>query len=413
MRLDHLHIQNFRCYEDAHFDFQPGFNLVVGVNGSGKTSLLNAVARCFAGLGEEFSSLAQSVPEQDIRFVIKNVNGRITSEHCFPTKITAEGEAFGLSEWHVQINGLNDTSLPNSSNLTVLAANDAPVLAYYRANRRWNGVGVTAEFAAQYRVFRLTGYLNWADAVVDLKDFEGWLIGRTLLRLQYLLDAKTAVKSLDDELSIINDAIRVALPQAGNLRYDLRLQQLLVDVDEGKTIPFNDLSDGQRGLIALIADIARRMCILNPHMGKDVLKNTSGVVIIDELDIHLHPAWQRTIVHALKSAFPKVQFIAASHSPQIIGSLRPEEIIVLDNGDSSHPRASYGLDSSRVLEEVMGAPQREPKVESLLSELFSALESNNLEEAKTRLSSLKAEAPDLPEFARAEALLKRKEVLGK
>ncbi len=166
-------------------------------------------------------------------------------------------------------------------------------------------------------------------------------------------------------------------------------------------------------MVALFADIARRMCILNPHMGKDVLRNTSGVVIIDELDIHLHPAWQRSIVSALRQAFPKVQFIAASHSPQIIGSLKPEEVIVLHNGDPSHPRVTYGLDSSSVLEEVMGVTQREPEIEDLLSELFSTLEDNDLEKAKSQLEDLKKKAPDLPEFAGAEALIRRKEILGK
>jgi predicted ATP-binding protein involved in virulence len=214
-------------------------------------------------------------------------------------------------------------------------------------------------------------------------------------------------------LAWVNQAIEIALPKTKDLRYDLRLQSLLIDVEGEKTIPFNNLSDGQRGMVALFADIARRMCILNPHMGKDVLKNTSGVVIIDELDIHLHPAWQRNIVPALKEAFPKVQFIAASHSPQIIGSLKPEEVIVLNNGDASHPRVTYGLDSSSVLEEVMGVTQREPEIERLLSELFSTLEDNDLEKAKSQLEALKKKAPDLPEFAGAEALMRRKEILGK
>ncbi|MCU1740177.1 MULTISPECIES: AAA family ATPase [unclassified Pseudomonas] len=416
MRLDHLHIQNFRCYEDAHFDFQPGFNLVVGVNGSGKTSLLQAVAKCFHGLFDNDTAIASnsSLPEKDARFVIDNFDGRIRYERRLPVVLSAKGNVFAIAEWSVQIGDHPDAPhTSTAAELTIEDTDDSPILAFYRANRRWESAGISAEFAARQRVSRRDGYSNWSDAVINLKDFESWLIGKTLERMQNLLDAKTAPSVFDDELAWVNQAIQMALPQAGNLRYDLRLQSLIVDISAEKTIPFNDLSDGQRGLIALITDIARRMCILNPHMGKDVLKNTSGVVIIDELDIHLHPAWQRNIVNALKTAFPKVQFIAASHSPQIIGSLRPEEIIVLDNGDASHPRVSYGLDSSRVLEEVMGVAQREPEIERLLSELFSALENNDLKEAKARLTALKKKAPDLPEFIRAEALLKRKEILGK
>ncbi|GFM50818.1 hypothetical protein PSCICE_20850 [Pseudomonas cichorii] len=287
-----------------------------------------------------------------------------------------------------------------------------PVLVFYRANRRWKSANVSAEFSAQQKISRFDGYLNWFDAVADLRDFESWLIARTLERLQDRLDSKSDSEP-DDELKWVNQAIQLAIPDALDLRYDLRLQSLVVDMGLGKTVPFNDLSDGQRSLIALIADIARRMCILNPHMGKDVLSNTNGIVIIDELDIHLHPAWQRNIAPTLKKAFPKVQFIATSHSPQVIGSLQPEEVILLHNGDSSHPRATYGLDSSSILAEVMGVEQRLPEIEELLNEMFTSLENNELEKARQQLKALKKKAPDLPEYAGAEALLRRKEIIGR
>jgi len=421
MRLDHLHIQNFRCYEDAHFDFQPGFNLVVGVNGSGKTSLLQAVAASF----HQFSTMGKgSIPvtEQDVRFTIEKFDDRVRFERRYPLRLNAEGSVLGATHLAL-LKERADQQTPDipihlavSEALKRLDAGeevDLPMLAFYRGDRRWASIGVSAESAATKKASRLDGYIDWFNSAANLKEFEGWMIGKTLERLQRLSRSKSTTGTFNDELQWVNSALKFTLPDSEGIEYDLELRSLLVNIGGSRTLPFNDLSDGQRGLIALIADIARRMCILNPHMGKDVLKNTSGVIIIDELDIHLHPAWQRNIVNALKTAFPKVQFIAASHSPQIIGSLRPEEIIMLDDGDASHPRVSYGLESSRVLEEVMGVAQREPEIEHLLSELFSALENNDLEGAKTRLSVLKAKAPDLPEFARAEALLKRKEVLGK
>lgn len=422
MRLDRLHIKNFRCYEDAAFDFQPGFNLVVGVNGSGKTSLLQAIAVSFIEFGNAVKPSQISIKDEDIRFVIDRFENRSRFERQYPLLVQGTGLFFGVTEWILKRDGDSFPPLVNSAfdaemvklkqKINLAMPIDLPVLAFYRSNRRWQGAGVSAEFAAKQRLSRFDGYANWFDAVADLSDFESWLISRTLERMQDLLDANQHSADFNDELVWVNSAIACAIPHAQNLRYDLRLQSLLIDINQ-KTIPFNELSDGQRGMIALFTDIARRMCILNPHMGKDVLKNTSGVIIIDELDIHLHPAWQRSIVPALTKAFPKVQFIAASHSPQIIGSLKPEEVIVLHNGESSHPRVTYGLDSSSVLEEVMGVDQREPEIENLLSELFSTLEDNDLKRAKSQLEALKKKAPDLPEFAGAEALLRRKEILGK
>lgn len=385
--------------------------------------MLQAVAVSFIEYANTIKLQSIALTLDDVRFVINKFEGRSRFERMFPLLLEAQGEILGVKKWETTqaseyfpplVN--NELGLATDKELVKFDLGERielPVLAFYRSNRQWIGANVSAESAAQQSTSRLDGYTNWFDAVTDLKDFESWLIGKTLERMQNLLDAKSALPPFDDELAWVNQAIEIALPKTKNLRYDLRLQSLLIDVEGETTIPFNNLSDGQRGMVALFADIARRMCILNPHMGKDVLKNTSGVVIIDELDIHLHPAWQRTIVLALKQAFPKVQFIAASHSPQIIGSLRPEEVIVLNNGDASHPRVTYGLDSSSVLEEVMDVAQREPEIEKLLSELFSTLEDNDLKKAKSQLEALKKKAPDLPEFAGAEALIRRKEILGK
>ncbi|QHD04642.1 AAA family ATPase [Pseudomonas sp. R76] len=424
MRLDQLHIQNFRCYEDATFDFQPGFNLVVGVNGSGKTSLLQAVAVALIDITNVSQGYFTPLEEELVRFTTNKFRKRARFEQCYPMQIEAKGEAFDVTAWSISKkhnDGASSSdrvlhqamtqvkqSLSASDNST-----DLPIAAFYRADRRWGQSGITAESAASQKVSRMHGYAGWADAAANLADFESWFIGQTLERLERIAEMSTDVNDAEDELTIVNNAIKKALPNAWGLRYDLNLRSLIVDLTPQKSLPFHNLSDGQRALIALVADIARRMCLLNPHMGDDVLINTAGIVIIDELDIHLHPAWQRIIASVLKQAFPKVQFIAASHSPQIIGSLKPGEVILLNNGDASHPRVTYGLDSSRVLEEVMGVSEREPEVETLLNELFSTIEDNDLDKAKGQLEALKEIAPDLPEFAGAHALIRRKEILGK
>lgn len=421
MRLDQLHIQNFRCYEDATFDFQPGFNLVVGVNGSGKTSLLQAVATSFSDFAVSTGNQSNAGSGDEVRFIVDTFESGNRFERCFPLALKAKGDIFGRNNWEFFMSRkgappLADISLDVGVGMAIneissTSGLDLHVLAFYRAGRRWTSENISAEFGAMQRVSRFDGYKDWFDAAINLTEFESWFIGKTLEQLQKISKYGHPKNGFDDELTWVNEAVKSALPKCKGLQYDLTSRSLLVDFED-VSFPFADLSDGQRGMVALFSDIARRMCILNPHMGKNVLKNTSGVVIIDELDIHLHPAWQRSIAPALKKAFPKVQFIAASHSPQIIGSLKPEEVILLDTG-ATHPRVTYGLDSSRVLEEVMGVSEREPEIETLLSELFSTIEDNDLEKAKAQLQSLKERAPDLPEFAGAQALIRRKEILGK
>jgi predicted ATP-binding protein involved in virulence len=273
--------------------------------------------------------------------------------------------------------------------------------------------------AAMEKLSRHDAYRQWQDAAVNVSALQHWVIGKCLERYQRASETGKRFHEIDDdELALVNTALSAAVEGIDDLRYDMQRRSLLADWrkadgDEQKTVSFEHLSDGQRGVICLVADIARRICLLNPQLGKDVIRQTPGVVLIDELDAHLHPHWQRCIVSGLKAAFPKVQFIATSHSPQVLGELQPEEIILLREGGASQPQVSYGLDSSQVLEEIMGASSRNLEVEEKLERLFVEIENKRLTDAKRLLGELKKSAPRIPELGRADALIRRKEVIGR
>jgi predicted ATP-binding protein involved in virulence len=152
---------------------------------------------------------------------------------------------------------------------------------------------------------------------------------------------------------------------------------------------------------------------LNPQLGENVLKLTPGIVLIDELDLHLHPRWERQLPNGLKKAFPRVQFIATTHSPQVLSELVPDEIILLIGENAENPEASYGLSSDRVLEDIMETVSRPEKIKDTLSKLFLAIERNSFDEAKEYIKELSEEAPAIVEIASARALIKRKETIGR
>jgi len=172
---------------------------------------------------------------------------------------------------------------------------------------------------------------------------------------------------------------------------------------------YSTLSDGQKTYIAMVADIARRAIILNPHLGADAVKKTPGVILIDELDLHLHPRWQRTIIANLKKTFPLMQFFATTHSPIIIGEAKPEELVVLTETGQRQISRSLGMTSNDVLEIIMGAPARDEAIEQHLTELFNAIEDVELERATQLLKDLRDEVGDIPEILSAEAALWRAE----
>ena len=135
------------------------------------------------------------------------------------------------------------------------------------------------------------------------------------------------------------------------------------------SIPLNQLSDGYKSTISLIADIAYRMAVLNPQLLGDVTKETGGVILIDEVDLHLHPAWQQRILQDLQEIFPKVQFIVSTHAPAVISSAKSENLLILKDYQIFGVNAQiYGNDTNSILNEIMEVPERHPDIAGLFEQ---------------------------------------------
>jgi predicted ATP-binding protein involved in virulence len=210
------------------------------------------------------------------------------------------------------------------------------------------------------------------------------------------------------------ESVRSAVTAFTEFR-DLRIRRTplrMTVVKRGLELNVAQLSDGERNMLALVGDMARRFSVLNPGLQNP--NEGAGVALIDEVDLHLHPRWQREVIGNLEVAFPNCQFVITTHSPQVLGELKPESVMLLREGELvGHPQASYGLTSGQVLEEIMGALSRTSEVKERLDSIFENLERGALSEARQLISALKQDAPSVPELAGAEALLKRKEVLGR
>jgi len=423
MHITTLNVQNYRFFEKEEFTFNPKFNLVIGRNGSGKTALLNAIVDSLINIAAQIGNVWSITPlaPTDVRLQQFKFESQIRYERIYPCSATASGEIFGEQvSWGVQkVRETESPTTPQSAwgvikrRLDVLETSEPfilPIIAFYPAQRVTRNVSTSIEQAASEKLSRLSAYTNWYNASASPELLENWIIGKTLERLQKLQDGSYGPSS-EDELEIVNTAIAFCIPRAKELRYDLTLRALTFITLDGVGMPFNELSDGQRSMISLIADIARRMCLLNPQLGNEVLTQTNGIVLIDELDVHLHPQWQRQIVWALRKLFPAVQFIASSHSPQMIGGLEPSEVMVLQDGHIVQPQFTFGLDASRILEDVMGTDAREPSIEEQLNLLFRSIEEGDLDKAKDQLSELMTAAPGLADYSQASALIRRKEML--
>ena len=181
----------------------------------------------------------------------------------------------------------------------------------------------------------------------------------------------------------------------------------------GEELRVDQLSDGEKCTLAMVGDLARRIAIANPALGDPLAGE--GVVLIDEVDLHLHPGWQRHVVSALEETFPNCQFLVSTHSPQIVSHVAPERIWLLERGESgvsaNRPAQSFGQTAGRILEDVMNVPERPLEVKERLSDLFLAIQQEELVEAKRLLSHLTSMIGVDPELVRASVHIHRKEAL--
>ena len=169
---------------------------------------------------------------------------------------------------------------------------------------------------------------------------------------------------------------------------ELELQY--TDHNNIQVIPIRLLSDGIRITLSMAANIAYRMALLNANLEDDILALSTGIVLIDEIDMHLHPAWQKKIMIALKEVFPKVQFIVTTHSPSVLSNVTSDHILLLDNGKIYQPaRNTYGKNIDSILKEIMKTDAQADDVVLLLKNFYQAIEEQKLDQAKSLLDQLK------------------------
>lgn len=419
MRIEQIDIENFQLFSQQSFTFDPQFTLVLGVNGSGKTSLLRALAVALGGWAHAYIK-----DERNHRPIEPGEMRQVLRDQRFDTSkttsITARGLASiidrGLDEkegrvvWARRRNeGDAETKVEGSIrygnypteyrlNFAYLGADALayiekgehfafPMIAFYECDRIWkSGKNLDPEQAARQQYSRFDAYLDCFHTGANHHDLAAWVLKNEMASLQKRQDTPV--------LLALKQAASMALENCTGLRFDFEESRVMVEFKDGGITPFEHLSDGQRTLLGLFCDLARRAAILNPHLGGEAAAKTAGVVLIDELDLHLHPRWQRTVISNLRRTFPLMQFICTTHSPFLIQSvLEPGNgsLLVLGPGKPLDGRASI----EDIAEEIQGVPM--PSRSQRYLDMMQAAENYllRLQEAQVddaqQLASLKQE----------------------
>ena len=313
----------------ARFHFHPDFTVLIGDNGAGKTTILDALSTLLSTYfqGSNIKTSQRSIRREDARLIIREKEGQIFQEP--QTEVYLEAEAVLHEKTITWRRDIGDRG-GKAKDLIAVGAGDRerikagenpalPLLLYYGAGRLWD---IHRDVETEKPGSQLDAYRFCLDPKSDQKAFEKWFKKLAFSELQ----RKKPIPALD----AVKQAVLTCISDATDFFHDTNEDQIIIHLEEQGILPFNALSDGYRNMVAMVADIAHRASRLNPHHGTEAPQKTSGVVLIDEIDLHLHPKWQRHVVHDLKKAFPRLQFIATTHSPFILQSLNPGQVIDLN-----------------------------------------------------------------------------------
>ena len=349
MRIDQIHLKNFKLFKDFSLTLHPNFTLLIGENGAGKTSILDALAiACGVWLydvpDQKIVNSRVPLADEHIRMEPVRKGDRTQFVPSQNTFVCASGILLDghKEQWTQEIVSgkrskvhLKDARAFIASVFShVAAGNDIalPVIAYYGAGRAWlphnerNSSGVPSYEKAS----RWEAYYDCLNERIRIADLRQWFWDETTER-------GNRQGRYRPGFEIVKLAVLNCIPDADDAWFDTDLKDIVLSM-KGLPQPFGNLSAGQRTMLALVADIAIKCVTQNNYLvpadelGADdeviprVLASTPGVVLIDEIDVHLHPQWQRRVIEDLRNTFPEIQFVATTHSPFVVQSMRPEEL---------------------------------------------------------------------------------------
>lgn len=393
LSLERLTLRNFRCFEDLSVSFHPRITVLVAPNGGGKSAILDGAAVALGPyVGAFDEAKGRDFSPSDIRRArMRETAGNEMEFAPDGASLEASGTVPAPSRQHPEhavwrrslANPIKAKTTVKDAKILVDAGKELqravrspqldhfvtlPVVAYYGTGRLWKtGKSPIGKLA---RTSRTVAYSDCFEAGVSFGVFAKWFgywqqnafrgeVARedgTPYENEFDLSIQSVVNAVDRCLEITG---------WGGLSYDLGRQELVARHQRHGTLPVSSLSDGIRNMVGMVADIAFRSAKLNPHLNPTAGAETPGVVLIDEIDLHLHPEWQQVVAASLMDAFPEIQFIVTTHSPQVLTTVHRDSIRVLSwkNGAVealSPAHETYAQESRAALEDVMGVQSRPP-----------------------------------------------------
>jgi predicted ATP-binding protein involved in virulence len=410
MRIKELKLHNFRGIKDLNLVFDARQNVIVfvGINGVGKSSILNCINLliryykmvCESHNGRKLSwyDYEKMMSDSDVHIGVDSTNNKIKATFNDSGDIEwsiAKFKKYGASESWNLIHQKSWENIVNKSETNLINH-----YFYYLANRQ----------VVESTIFPISGVSD----ILDFKDFSKWFKETEDLENEKRLSEN--IEYRHPVLAAVRSAVYSLLGEGYNsLTFKRAIDEMTIKKSD-REISVELLSDGEKILLAMVGHLSRQLS--EDYYGLNNPLEASAIVLIDEIELHLHPEWQRMIIPRLTKTFPNCQFIVTTHSPQVLSHVDPECIHILDyDGDNvivKRPESSYGLDSNRILEDILGVSKRPQEIQDRMLDLFRTINNNDLDSAKEIVKELGDRIGiNEPELVKAEATIKRREIIGR
>ena len=438
MIIKKLEISGLRAFKQASFEFNPGMNIIIGINGVGKTTVLDALRICMSKILIKTSQNAGAAQGFDIDDIKKGLNSLqvscdfnicnkpfnllfnkqeldiTTKETGIQRELRKKKRSREMREEKIEKGEENSIKAsiinPDFEKITPDISKIFPdikkskeqILSIYYSTRRSL---VIDQKALSSRIAPALFEALSLKRDMNIREIADWFHSKEVQGEENAIHLH--------HLGVLVDAVSTFLPELRNLHtIETPKGPSFRIVKEGFPLSFDQLSDGERGMLCLVLELSKRLTQANPEL-ENPNKDGIAVVLIDEIDLHLHPQWQRTIVENLTRTFPKCQFIATTHSPQIIPSVDPEKIILIKEDEIVVPDRSFGMDSNWILSFIMDAGDRPEIAVSAISKVEKLFNAGEFTETRKTISEFKNQNLDMAEWAMYEARMARMELMKK
>jgi len=415
MRIDGVILKYYRGFKDTEIYFNGKSTILYGINGAGKTSVLDAINILYARIIDKIAlnqfKQTDSLNKTDIKFG-ENITTLMLVGHIGESGLSRHEYTYSRSMERRTGKRTHDAkNLETIANIFwetyITPGIDMPIFANYGAHRAVHVVPVK-RIRTKHEFNMMSAFDKAIVNVIDFRLFFEWF--RERQEYESSVKAYEDSKYVDIALKSVKKAILMMLDQDGFSDVRIMFNPLRMVAKKGReNLMIEQLSDGEKCTLAMIGDLARRLSLANPNSKNPLLG--SGVVLIDEIELHLHPTWQARILGTLIKIFPNIQFIVTTHSPKVLSEFN-EGINVFelsnDNGEIVIENVSplYGWSAGDILQNFMGTSQYDAGIDKQIDQIFSFIQKKDYDKAEHLLKEFEAfTSPHHPEVARARILL--------